>query len=276
MKKNTKIALAIIIGGVIFSAVVYVVFRLYFTNNPIVLCGDDKYSTGCLVKYATDLNLAKKPFIDCVNGNSTDNVIAEDVNAGTALQLASGPALFVGQITDNTNFTGFFVSVSTYTELKAVEDNVLNKGLTFAETENLKTTTEKINANVKQYLDGQGFTGDKYNQELAKIQPDVDKYLASFKMFNIQMKMNSIRGNADSKVAILYFADYGSQYTSSINSILLAPAIADYVDGGKAALVVKEWPESSDLTDSKKLAAAALCAGVQQKYFEYTDFLSTL
>ena len=276
MKKNTKITLAILIGSALFSIAFYAGFRIYFTNNPVVVCGDDKYSKACLITYAVDLKLDKKPFIDCVNGNSTDNIIADDANAASVLNLTAGPALYIGQLTDNSSFTGFYVSVSTYDDLKTITENALNKGIAFAQSENLAAVKARTNASVKSYLEGQGFSGSKYNSELAKIQPQIDSYLGSFSLFNIQMKINNILGSNSNKISYLYFADYASQYVSQFNSILLSPLKTNYIDNGKVALIIKELPASNDLANSKSLASAALCAASQNKYFEYSDFLQNL
>lgn len=276
MNKNLKIAIVILFIGALLGAGIYAGLRWYFTENPVVICGDDVYSKGCLVTYAEELKLDKKAFIQCVNGTSTDNTITNDLLAADALELPAGPALFVGQVTDNSAFVGFYVSVGSYADLKIIADNALNYGIAYAQTENLKAVTTRLDASVKQYLEGQGFTGDAYNSELAKIQPDIDDYLAGFELFSLQMKVNNIRGSIDNGIAFIYFVDYGSQYTSGLYTALLSEFYAEYVDTGTVAIVYKENARADEVSGSKALANAALCAGQQNKYFEYSDFLHTL
>jgi protein-disulfide isomerase len=276
MKKKNKIALGILIGGVMMAGAVYAVLRIYFYYNPIIICGSDKYSTGCLVSYASSLNLNKRNFINCMTDNSNNPVLKEDADAATVLNISVAPMIFAGQLTDNTDYTGFYIASATYDELKTISDNLINKGVDYAQSENLQAVKAKTADSVKQYLESQGYTGTVYNDQLAKLQPSIDSYYKSFDMFNIKMKINTVLGNKNSKYALLYFVDYGGQYNSEFYSTLLSPEITDYVNTNKLALVVNELPTQNSVGDSMQLSNAALCAGVQNKYFEYSQILNTL
>jgi hypothetical protein len=278
MNKKNKIATGILLGGVLLSVALYAALKMYFYSNPIIICGSDKYSTGCLVSYAADLRLDKRTFLNCMTDNSNNTVLTEDAAAAKILNLPGGPVIFIGQLTDNSSYSGFYASVTTSSELKSITDNVLNNGIIVAKNEYLKIVVAQTNDNVKQFLEGQGYKYQSadYNVQLAKLQPNIDSFFKSFDLFNIKMEMNTIIGDKTSKYALLYFADYGNENTPAFFSGVLSQEITDYVDTNKLALVVKELPVANTLANSTKLANAALCAGVQNKYLEYSNILSTI
>lgn len=278
MNKQSKVALSILVSAVVLSIAIYVGLKWYFNENPIVVCGDDKYSRACLVSYARDLKINQREFITCIDGNSTDNIISEDIDAAQALGMSSAPALFVGQAsgTDNSTFVGFFVYPSSADELKTVANNLLDKGIGYAKEANLAAVKTKVNKQVEDYLKSKNYAPDKYASELARLQPSLKSYFESFELFSLKMNMRNVQTKGSSQFTFLYFADYGSQYTPDFSSVILTAIKTEYIDTGKMKLVVKEMPLADDLGDSSLLSKGALCAGKQNKYFEYSDILNSL
>lgn len=112
----------------------------------------------------------------------------------------------------------------------------------------------------------------------------------------VQVKIDTddpVMGNKNAKVTVVEFADYQCPFCgalSGLNSSMVSQMqakdstwqpfgtnfIKDYVNTGKAKFVYKDFAfldDGSDIGESQLSAAAALCAGDQNKYWEFHDYL---
>lgn len=105
-------------------------------------------------------------------------------------------------------------------------------------------------------------------------------------------KADATKGNANAKVTIVEFADFQCPFCGAVNggnkSMIermsaqtkfepLFPGLDDdYIKSGKVRFVYKDFAfldNGSDTGESHLSAQAAYCAGDQQKYWEYHDYL---
>jgi protein-disulfide isomerase len=80
-------------------------------------------------------------------------------------------------------------------------------------------------------------------------------------------------GRATAPVTIVEFSDYQCPYCGQFFRETLPLLVAEYVKTGRVRLVYHDFPISSLHPGALKAAEAALCAGDQQRYWEYHDAL---
>lgn len=112
----------------------------------------------------------------------------------------------------------------------------------------------------------------------------------------VQVKIDAgdpLMGKKDAKVTVVEFADYQCPFCgalSGLNTTMVSQMqtrdktwqpfgtnfIKDYVNTGKAKFIYKDFAfldDGSDTGESHLAAQAALCAGEQNKYWEFHDYL---
>lgn len=80
-------------------------------------------------------------------------------------------------------------------------------------------------------------------------------------------------GRPTAPVTIVEFSDYQCPYCGQFFRETLPPLVAEYVKSGRVRFVYRDFPISSLHPRAFKAAEAALCAGDQQRYWEYHDAL---
>lgn len=81
---------------------------------------------------------------------------------------------------------------------------------------------------------------------------------------------DNIRGNKDAKITIIEFSDIQCPYCSKFHNTMKQVAAAYPND---VRWVYKHFPLDSIHPYARKAAEAAECAGEQEKFWEYTDYL---
>lgn len=82
-------------------------------------------------------------------------------------------------------------------------------------------------------------------------------------------------GSPNAKVVIVEYTDYQCPFCKRYYDTSYQDIKKEYIDSGKARLVVREYPLTMLHANAQKAAEAAQCAGDQKKYFEYHDKLFT-
>ena len=80
-------------------------------------------------------------------------------------------------------------------------------------------------------------------------------------------------GAASAPITIVEFSDYECPYCGRFFRETLPLLVTEYVNRGQVRLVYRDFPLSSMHPRAVKAAEAALCAGDQQRYWEYHDAL---
>jgi len=274
--KNTRKSIIIITIGVIVAIGVYFGVSVYFNYNPLVICRGDKFTDACLASYAIDLGLNKKQFIDCIQTIKYRDQIATDNEIGVALGLNSAPNLYVGNFSDGDMFNGFFVPISSYTDVTNVATESINGGVVNAQATNYANVSKLVDQNIRSYLTSQGYKDAEFNAEYNKMKIEIDQYMRAFDMLNLKIARENIKGDKGNLVNFVYFVDYASDGTNGFYTTILNPLIKEFVDTGKASIVYKDFPITSPTGDSLRLANSVRCAGEQQKYFEYSNKIQAL
>lgn len=89
----------------------------------------------------------------------------------------------------------------------------------------------------------------------------------------VEVDDDVIKGDKDAKVTIIEFTDYQCPFCSKFYTETLPSIQKEYIDTGKARLVVRDFPLSSIHPLAQKAAEASECADEQGKYWEYHNKL---
>jgi protein-disulfide isomerase len=81
-----------------------------------------------------------------------------------------------------------------------------------------------------------------------------------------------IKGDPNAPVTIVEFSDYECPFCERFYSQTYSQIVEQYVDTGKAKIILRDFPLSFH-SQAQKAAEAAECAGEQERYYEMHDLL---
>jgi protein-disulfide isomerase len=273
-KKQLYFSAFYIVFSLFFALTLYAIITTHFKENPIIVCDPSApFSKGCLVKYAGEVGIKKAQFISCYDSNKYEASIEIDKQLATYLGVAVAPSMFAG-VSDNNEFYGFYTGVETYEELATVIDDIQSNGVVAAQKDWYKVITDKVDKNVKAYLTASGYTGAKFDEEYAKLQPQISDYLKSFALTRFAVDDQIAQGTGS--VQLVYFVDFASSETQAYAEQFLAPLAQNYIADNSIKLIIKDLPVANVGGDSKLVANAARCANEQGQYFKYFDILNSI
>ena len=136
------------------------------------------------------------------------------------------------------------------------------------------TEIEGMKADIEALKQGQ----DAIQKDLAEIKQALQRRPARaqprpFQPLDIDIAGAPSKGAKDAPLTLVEFTDFQCPYCGRYFSNTLPEVIKQYVDTGKVRYVVRDMPLASIHPYAQKAAEAALCAGVQGKYWEMHDAL---
>lgn len=90
---------------------------------------------------------------------------------------------------------------------------------------------------------------------------------------DVDVKDAPMLGNKDAKVAIVEFTDYQCPFCGQLFTNAFPQIKKDYIDTGKVAYFVRDFPLFQIHPQAQKAGEAASCAKDQNKFWEYHDKL---
>jgi protein-disulfide isomerase len=121
-------------------------------------------------------------------------------------------------------------------------------------------------------LNGAPLTGA---QPFTAFQERIDYYLAGGEPPSLEVSADSFRsmGQADAPVVITEFSDYQCPACTMVHQEVVPELITRYVDSGKVRFVYREFPIPSLHPNAPQASEAAVCAGLQDRFWEMHEKL---
>lgn len=208
-------------------------------NNQANANPTSPLSSDNLKKYAKDLGLNANKFNTCLDQNQKKQSVETDLNQGESLGVRGTPGFFI----DGRLLGGAF-PFEAFKEI--IDKEIAGTG---------STSCKDYSQDIQHYCDETGNDPQKPFKPLPK---------------NVDVANTPARGASNAKVALVEFSDFECPYCirayPTVKQILKA-----YPDDVK--FYYKNLPLRNIHPNAQRASEAALCAGDQNKFWEYHDKL---
>lgn len=273
------IASSLLIGALAVSATVfYFGWKIMRTLDEIQYPYDASapLSVGSMIYYGRQEGISASWLKSCIQSDKYDEAINNDIQAATDAKIDGTPGFYIGEYTSDTTMRGFIIPGNyPYATFTRAIDLVEEKGVddAFAElTDEMKNSIYQ--SRYSSYVSYYTQQGDDEDTAASKADAAASSYSEEkWQIREVGLGTFDPKKEGDPKVVIVEFTDFECPVCRSFAGSTFIQLDENYIQGGKVAFYLRNFPIESLHDNAMNAARAASCANEKGKFWEIEPYL---